>query len=376
MKDLHSDGVLVERRRRSHRAGIGAQRRARQETWAYVRQAQVVRVLLASMAMIMATGFGADPVNQAMLGHPAASWWTPFVLGLGAGALPCLIWIAVTSADGSATWRVGAEAERWTAGELDALGPSWLVEHDVPFPERTYVADVDHVAIGPYGVLAIETKWTSHEVDLSASRLAPEVEKAIRQARDGAGRVRALISRVNSGLTVIPVVVYWGPHVTPPLEPVRQQEGVRLVAGSRSADWRARLSHVRLDAGEIHRLAARVRDWRVAQEAKTVGIPVTSRLRNAARWGRTSIGLTLFMVVLLPLSKVPGPVGGSVDATFRLGGSGLTLAVYLLPLVTAVASAAFVWLARQLDPDVSWFTRLVPLGVWIAGFAGLMLASS
>jgi hypothetical protein len=336
----------------------------------------VVLVLLASMAMIAAIGFGADPLNQAMLDRPAASWWTPFILGLGVGALPCLVWIAVTSADGSATWRVGAEEERWTSEELDALGPPWLVEHDVPFPERTHVVNVDHVAIGPHGVLAIETKWTSHEVDLSALRLAPEVEKAIRQAQDSAGRVSGLISRVNSETPVIPVVVYWGPHVIPPMEPVRKQDGVRVVAGARSADWRARLSQVRLDIAEIDRLAARVRDWRVAQEAKVIGIPVASRLRTATRLGRTSIGLTLLMVVLLPLSKVSGPVGNAIDATFRLGGTGLSLAVFLLPLVAAVASAVFVWLARQLDPDIGVFHRLVPLGGWIVGIAALMVGTS
>ena len=69
-----------------------------------------------------------------------SSWWTPFVFGLGLGAFPCLVWIAVTSADGSATWRIGADAEAWTAEELRGLGSSWHIEHAVLFPELGHTA--------------------------------------------------------------------------------------------------------------------------------------------------------------------------------------------------------------------------------------------
>ena len=340
-----------------------------------MRQTRVVLALLGATALIVAVAFGADALDEALLGRPAASWWTPFVIGLGLGALPCLVWIAVTSADGSASWRIGAQAEQWTAAELDALGPTWLVEHDVPFPERTFIANVDHVAIGPHGVLAVESKWTSHDVDLGAPALAPEVEKSIRQARAGAGRVRGLIRRVDDQAEVIPVVVYWGPNVIAPSSPFRRVDDVRLVAGGHGEEWRPRLSEARLDSDGIDRLATRVRDWRIKQENMTVGIAVGSRLRHADRLGRASIGLALVMVGLLPLSRVPGPVGDFVDTLFRVGGSALALAVLLLPLVAAVGSAIFVWLARQLDPELRWFPRLVPLGAWILGFAALMLAT-
>jgi hypothetical protein len=49
--------------------------------------------------------------------------------------------------------------------------------------------------------------------------------------------------------------------------------------------------------------------------------------------------------------------------------------VLLLPLVAALGSAAFVWLARQLEPEIRWFRRLAPLGAWILGFAALVLAT-
>ena len=325
--------------------------------------------------MVVLAALGLDPLEEALRGRPAASWWTPFVLGLGLGVLPCVLWIAVTSADGSATWRIGAQAEQWTADELAALGPAWRVEHDVPFPDRTYIVDVDHVAIGPHGVLAVETRWTSHELDLGARCLAPELANAIGRAQASAGRVSGLIRRVNVWVDVIPVVGYCGPHVIPPTEPVRVVDGVRVVAGKQGDDWRPRLSETRLDVGEIDQLTVRVRDWRIKQENKTVGIAVGSRLRHADRLGRVSIGLALVMVALLPLSRASGPVGEIIDTVFRVGGSALAFAVLLLPLVAALGSAAFVWLARQLEPEIRWFPRLAPLGAWILGFAALVLGT-
>lgn len=327
------------------------------------------------MLVLVATALGIGSVQEALGGRSMASWWTPFVLGLGLGAFPCLVWIAVTSADGSATWRIGADAEAWTAEELRGLGSSWHIEHAVPFPEHGHPVDIDHVAVGPHGVLAVETKWTSHAVDLTAKRLAPEVEKAVRQAGDNAGRVSGLLRRVDPTTKVIPVVVYWGPNVIPPTTPVRREGDVRLVAGKQGAGWRPLLSLDRLDPGAIDQLAARVRDWRVQQERKTVGTAVATLLHKARTLGRVSLAFTVLMVVLLPASRAPGPVGDVLDAMFTSGGAVLAGISLFLPLAVGLGSAVWVCIARRLDPDVPWLPNVIPLGVWVAGFIGLLLAT-
>ena len=54
-------------------------------------------------------------------------------------------------------WRVGAEGERRTARYLDGLAEAgFIVLHDRKVPG--YGGNLDHVAIGPAGVWAIETK--------------------------------------------------------------------------------------------------------------------------------------------------------------------------------------------------------------------------
>jgi hypothetical protein len=54
-------------------------------------------------------------------------------------------------------WRIGAEAERKTARYLDGLAEAGcIVLHDRKVPG--YGGNLDHVAVGPTGVWAIETK--------------------------------------------------------------------------------------------------------------------------------------------------------------------------------------------------------------------------
>ncbi|WP_156364456.1 nuclease-related domain-containing protein [Curtobacterium sp. Leaf261] len=54
------------------------------------------------------------------------------------------------------SWYVGALGERITARLLDALGPEYVVLHSVPVSESG--TDIDHLVVGPIGVVAINTK--------------------------------------------------------------------------------------------------------------------------------------------------------------------------------------------------------------------------
>ena len=68
-------------------------------------------------------------------------------------------------------WRVGADGERLVAHELDALHDrGWRVLHDVHWPGRPQ-ANLDHVAIGPGGVVVIDTKNWSGSVSTSGGVL-------------------------------------------------------------------------------------------------------------------------------------------------------------------------------------------------------------
>ena len=65
-----------------------------------------------------------------------------------------------------AAWEAGAEGERRTAAVLAELAiEGWQLLHDVHWPGRPF-ANIDHIVIGPGGVLVIDSKNWSGRVDV------------------------------------------------------------------------------------------------------------------------------------------------------------------------------------------------------------------
>ncbi len=71
---------------------------------------------------------------------------------------------AIRVADGDVTiddealgWYLGVLGERQAAAVLSHVGPGWTILHSVPV--GTGMTDIDHVAIGPSGVVTINTKY-------------------------------------------------------------------------------------------------------------------------------------------------------------------------------------------------------------------------
>ena len=150
---------------------------------------------------------------------------------------------------GAGQYLVGALAERWTGRELEVLGPSWRLFHGVPFDygfgPKTPEIDVDHIAIEPYGVLVVETKYLSIILDLNDVKFPARIRDAISQVEANAQRVRGLLNRDFPGIPVRPVVIVWGRLITPPNSGVRNAHGqfddIRIVHGADGDKWRSLL---------------------------------------------------------------------------------------------------------------------------------------
>jgi len=112
-------------------------------------------------------------------------------VGIGLAFAPLLV-TQLKINTGIAARERGAEAERWTAEELEKLDPKqWKVFHDVP----VRWGNVDHVAVGPGRVYAIETKWTT-----AKGRFR---EGAAKQAAKQATPVRRGRTRNDPGLGLL-----------------------------------------------------------------------------------------------------------------------------------------------------------------------------
>lgn len=156
-------------------------------------------------------------------------WWGGFVAGAFAASIP-LILLQLDVTFGIATREMGHAAEQWTAGALRRLWfGGWRLTHDVRFAGL----NVDHVAIGPERILAIETKWIGAQRDLGRA-----MSEAAAQAEACARKIRNLL-RTPPALdrVVEPVALLWGPGVPPDGLPMDQIAGVTVVSGRQVPQW-------------------------------------------------------------------------------------------------------------------------------------------
>lgn len=90
--------------------------------------------------------------------------------------------------DSALRWFIGGEAERAVAAELEPLRDrGWLVVHDWP---RERGGNIDHVACGPHGAFAIETK-SGNVMRIHASQAAGAAAEV--QRKFGGGWVQAVV---------------------------------------------------------------------------------------------------------------------------------------------------------------------------------------
>lgn len=92
-------------------------------------------------------------------------------------------------------WSAGAEGERQVAATLETLAPyGWTALHDVHWPGRP-LANIDHIAIGPGGVVVIDAKNWTGSVTLEGGTLRQNGyrrEREVEGAATAAGAVAAL----------------------------------------------------------------------------------------------------------------------------------------------------------------------------------------
>jgi hypothetical protein len=114
----------------------------------------------------------------------------------------------------SVGWYEGAEGEIEVGAQLSTLPPEWVVFHALPIGGHGW--DIDHVLVGPGGVVTINTKqhrgariWVEQRAVLVGERSVPY----IRHARFEAERITTLLQE-RRPLThpVHPTVAFVGPR--------------------------------------------------------------------------------------------------------------------------------------------------------------------
>lgn len=162
-------------------------------------------------------------------------------------------------ASGTAFVYMGESAEQWTAQELRKLARrDWRLLNSVVLKQ----GDIDHIAIGPGGVLVLESKWTSRFYD-------PERPPDLGWLRDAAGRtaanavrVRSMFANIAQDMKVTPAVVVWGPGSSQlePFDVACERLAVPVLSGLALPAWLSHLDNGVLSAAEIERAWSRLEE--------------------------------------------------------------------------------------------------------------------
>jgi hypothetical protein len=192
------------------RASVGRPGGSAEVTWRRLRAAEWAtwtRTLPWRVAATLGIGAGGGVLGSLLVPR----------LGLLAGGLVAMVagWgLRFRPSPDASAWRRGAAGERRTArllGPLERHG--WAVLHDLAVPGSA--ANLDHLAIGPGGVFAVDSKQYQGRLQLDSSgrlwhgrySLAPALRAASFEA-DQAARVLP-----DPGVAVVPVVAVHGTQV-------------------------------------------------------------------------------------------------------------------------------------------------------------------
>jgi hypothetical protein len=173
--------------------------------WTRLKKAQAPYVALVGAVLIIA----------AMAYTPVVVRLPSFVRGVAAGigataVVGALGWYLLLS-DASFTWRMGALGEYWTSEELRRLGRGWTVLNSLHVPGANgRPPEIDHVAVGPGGVVVVQTKLRPSElrqIDASGSRT---INAAAVDAHRQAVVVRLHLGGLVEEASVLSLLVLWG----------------------------------------------------------------------------------------------------------------------------------------------------------------------
>lgn len=249
---------------------------------------------------------------------------------------------------GTANVVMGSVAEQWTASELRPLRRhGWFLANHIMFG----FGDIDHVLIGPGGLIVAETKWAGEgwELDPPSTR----VSRAIRQVKTSADRLALWKESNLLGRRVPSALFLWSAADRGTQEPdYTVIDGVAVITSVGQAEkWRGRvlqLASVLNDAD-----ACRLRDALLAQSK--------SREKHETRAQPVTPSYThIYWQVMATLTA-------ALAAVYACAAAATARMWVWLPV--DLAALAHGWLARR------WpVTRYPALG-WITGSTVVLAAS-
>jgi hypothetical protein len=159
------------------------------------------------------------------------------LLGFCIAVGPGLASVALLLTSGVAPQAMGTLAEEWTTQELRRLEKrGWHVVTGVTLPGH----QIDHVAVGPPGVLVVETKWSGEPWlgDNTTPYMRRSLKSALRQANESRLQIVSKLRGIVGESDVHAVLVLWSaPGLILEGNAREVMEGTTVLVGTELRSW-------------------------------------------------------------------------------------------------------------------------------------------
>jgi len=206
---------------------------------------------------------------------PWPTWLQAFLLGfVTASVLACLAWMVhvLSGAHGWTLGKLGEEATAEAVSSRKQRGKGWRLINGLYLARH---GDIDHILVGPGGVFAIESKWTSNPCRVEQGSIVGLLgREPVAQARDGARKMERLLRHgpQQFDVAVQPVVVLWGPGGLRLDQGWTTVDGVLVCEGRRQRSWLRQLDGLVLDQPMVEKIQGAL----VGQVTRQVDQPISS----------------------------------------------------------------------------------------------------
>lgn len=167
---------------------------------------------------------------------------------MGASSL-WLVVVGVIVWSGISPLIMGIQGEATTADVLKEFkGTDWHLIHGMRFPGS---GDIDHVMVGPSGILVFETKWSAHRWPMKNERwpyITGQLVKAIGQAKKNRDDLRINLESVDDGVPIYAICVLWSATDSSKDRPWFYRQSPDFVYGVRGPELSGWLKDLRKNA--------------------------------------------------------------------------------------------------------------------------------
>lgn len=192
--------------------------------------------------------------------HGALRWL--FIGAAGATSF-WLVVLGVTVWSGIAPLVMGIQGEANTADVLKEFkGKDWHLIHGMRFPQS---GDIDHILVGPSGVLVFETKWSRNRWPIKNegwSYIANELRAAITQVKKNREDLKTKLQSIKNDVPIYAVCVLWSATDSskdPPWFYRQSPDFVYIVRGPELKDWLLTLRKSSLNSDRINEIASEMK---------------------------------------------------------------------------------------------------------------------